>query len=112
MINAWLFAILFSCVNVDQECLLIDDFVDTWWVVTDPTGMDEVCYLFSSDGKLVTKDDKGNNSISGDWFTQDVDCLKSITSDDISITILGTTGDCILAKYEGYNLTVCECQSK
>lgn len=100
-----------GCNEPAQECLTVDEFVDTWWVVADPVGLDDVCYLFSSDGHLVTKDADSNISLTEGWSTEDTNCLESVTSGDIELTITGTDDiGCITAEYEGKELTICGCQ--
>jgi hypothetical protein len=101
---------LVSCSEPEIDCITHEEFLEKWWVVTEPLGLDDTCYLFAEDGYVVTKDALGNNTIAGTWYTDDTACITKITSDETSVHIIGNTGNgCINANYDNTSIIICEC---
>lgn len=79
-------------------------------MITQPTGLDENCYLFSEDGFLVQRDSEGANTPVSAWSTVNEECLRKIYSDLGDLDIHGWDDEeCVSAEYGTTDVTLCEC---
>jgi len=93
-----------------DPCVTPESFIERWWRITQPAGLDENCYLFSEDGFLVQRDSEGNNTPMSAWSAVNEECLREIYSDLGDLEVYGWDADeCISAEYGSTDVTLCEC---
>jgi len=112
MLFTVLLAALIGCLDQPDsyDCVTDDDLIERWLELSSVSSIDN-CYLLSSDGLLIEKNQDGVWGI-GFWETvsRDENCIYEADLDGEYVEIIGKEGSCLVVDYQSQEVILCDCQ--
>ena len=80
--------------------------------MSEPAGVDDNCYMFTTDGFIVKKDNNSSKTPVATWVSEeDTGCMTTIVSGEETIEIISETEEsCISAVYNDVDILLCSCE--
>jgi len=112
MLFTVLLAALIGCLDQPDsyDCVTDDDLIERWLELSSVSSIDN-CYLLSSDGLLIEKNQDALWGI-GFWETisRDENCIYEVLLDGESVEIIGEENGCIIVHYQSQDISLCDCK--
>ena len=92
------------------ECVTDEDLIERWLEVSSVSSLDN-CYLLSSDGLMIEKNQDTVLGISfWEVIERDDHCIYEVTLDGEYVEIIEKESGCIVVDYQSQEATLCDCQ--